>query len=326
MLCIHNTHTDPAFNIAAEEYFLKDRTEDFFLLWRSQRSIIVGKHQNTYAEINLDFVRRHNIAVLRRLTGGGTVFHDPGNINYTFIRNVPPGTGIDFERYTRPILDILQGLGVEARLTGRSDLTIGGFKFSGNAQYIYRNKVLHHGTMLFSAKILDLSEALKVVPSRYEDKAIQSKRSQVTNIQEHLSEPIGILEFIDRVMDHVVSSDPAADAYEFSRHDTVNINRYREEKYSTWEWNFGSSPPYSFSRTGQVDGKKVEIRLSVKGGRILTINLKGELISQDTASFLAQALMDKLHKPEVVLEVLQRLPSDIRMGRDTMEQVARLMF
>lgn len=150
-LCINQPNSDPYFNLAAEEYFLKNFQEDFFMLWRSWPSVVVGKHQNALAEINHEFVRLHQIPVARRLSGGGTVFHDPGNVNFTFIRNVANISEVNFKIFTIPVIEALKKLGVEAYTTGRNDLLIDGKKISGNAEHVHRNRVLHHGTLLFDS-------------------------------------------------------------------------------------------------------------------------------------------------------------------------------
>ena len=165
MLIIRRHNTDPWFNLATEEFVLKNFDEDTFMLWRNAPSIIVGKHQNTLAEINLDYVKKNNIKVVRRLSGGGAVFHDLGNINFTFIKTGENGNLIDFKKYTEPILEVLLKMGINARFEGRNDLTIEGKKFSGNAEHIWKNRVLHHGTLLFSSHMANLSEALNADPA-----------------------------------------------------------------------------------------------------------------------------------------------------------------
>ncbi len=326
MLCIHNVNTEPAYNLAVEEYLLKDRQENFFMLWRSKPSIIVGKHQNANAEINLDFARKHNIIVLRRLSGGGTVFHDLGNLNFTFIQNVAPGTGIDFRRYTQPILEVLQSLGVDARFEGRNDLRVNGLKFSGNAQYIYRDRVLHHGTLLFSSQITDLSAALKVDPLRYSDKAIKSVRSQVTNITDHLQQPMEVLDFVELVMDHIISTHDSAKRYELTAEDISVIQRYQREKYETWEWNFGSSPQYSFRKAGRIARGEVEIKFNVEKGCILDLQIAGDFLTPKVISVVEKSLTGVPHEHDAILHALEQIAPDEFIPDVSANELVNLLF
>ena len=247
MLYIYNKNTNPYFNLAAEEYVLKEFQEECFMLWRNEPSIIVGKNQNTLAEINLDYVRQHKIPVVRRLSGGGAVFHDLGNLNFTFIVNEDVSSFSDFRRFTQPIIDVLRKLSINAEFSGRNDITIDGKKISGNAQYYYKNRILHHGTLLFSSSITDLSAALKVRPVKFEDKGVKSVSKRVTNISEHLKEPITIEQFIDLIMNHIREQTRGSEMYEFTQEDIEKIEKLVREKYSTWEWNFGTSPDYKDS-------------------------------------------------------------------------------
>ena len=191
MLCIYNKNTNPYFNLACEEYILKEFNEECFMLWRNSPCIVVGKNQNTLSEINKDYVDKNNITIVRRLSGGGAVFHDLGNINFTFISNQKE-TFNDFKRFTVPIIDALKQLNVNAEFSGRNDLTIDGKKFSGNAQYCYKNRVLHHGTLLFSANVKDISQSLNVKEKKFEGKAVKSVKSRVTNISSHLKSPMKV--------------------------------------------------------------------------------------------------------------------------------------
>ena len=196
MLLIYNEKTNPYFNLAMEEYFLKNTNEDLFLLWRNESAIVVGKNQNTLSEINYEYIKEHDIKVVRRQSGGGAVFHDLGNLCFTFIA-CNNNSFSDFKRFTMPIVEALKGLGINAEFSGRNDLLIDGQKFSGNAQYNYQNKVMHHGTLLFSSEINDVSAALKVKPIKFEGKSVKSVKSRVTNISEHLKQPMTVLEFKD---------------------------------------------------------------------------------------------------------------------------------
>src|SRR5699024_1426271 len=164
MLCIYHESTDPYFNVATDEYILKYLQEDCFMLWRNDNAIIIGQYQNALAEINYDYVKAHDIKVVRRLSGGGAVYHDLGNLNFSFTKSGKDSNLSDFEKFTRPIVEVLQSFGVNAQFEGKNDITIDGKKISGNAAHIYKNKILHHGTLLFSSEMRNVAEALKINP------------------------------------------------------------------------------------------------------------------------------------------------------------------
>ena len=304
MLCIRHPETDPYFNLAAEEYVLKNFTDDCFMLWRNDASIIVGKHQNTLAEINIDYVKDKKIKVVRRLSGGGAVFHDPGNLNFTFIMNGEDGNLVDFRKFTQPILEVLQKLHVEAKFEGRNDLTIEGKKFSGNAEHVWRKRVLHHGTLLFSSVMTDLSQALKVNPLKFKDKAVQSVRSRVTNISDHLTRKMDISHFSNLIMEHIVESYPQSQPYEYSASDIAEINRLKDGKYSTWEWNFGYSPEYKFEKLIRTKGGNLEFHLNVEKGIIHDIKIFGDFFHRYDIDIIEKVLTGVRHDPDDIRKSL----------------------
>ena len=275
MRCYVHTETDPAFNLATEEYLLKHTDEDCFMLWRNHNAIIVGKNQNTLSEINPDFVERHGIRVIRRITGGGAVYHDLGNINFTFIKVNGDKLDIDFVAYTRPILDYLNRIEVPAVLDGRNDLTVNGLKISGNAQHVHKNRVLHHGTLLFDVDLAMLAAVLLVDPEKYTDKAVQSIRSRVTNIREHLPAPMAVETFMDDLSTHII------DAYDGQKRqlapaDRAAIDDLADRKYRRWAWNFGTSPDYNFRKSTRTPGGTIDVRMDVKEGTIHSIRIFGD--------------------------------------------------
>ena len=280
MLLIYNEKTNPYFNLAMEEYFLKNTKEDLFLLWRNQSAIIVGKNQNTLSEINYEYVKEHDIKVVRRQSGGGAVFHDLGNICFTFIA-CNNNHFSDFKRFTMPIVDALKGLGVNAEFSGRNDLLIDGQKFSGNAQYNYKDRVMHHGTLLFSSEINDVSAALKVKPIKFEGKSVKSVKSRVTNISEHLKEPMTVLEFKDYLMDFIAKTDKDSKMYTMTDEDIANIEKLVKEKYSTWEWNYGNSPKFALSNELKYPGGNVEFNLNVENVSFIEEKLTGVKHSEE---------------------------------------------
>ncbi len=326
MICIRRTETDPYFNIAAEEYVLHEFTDDCFMLWRNEPSVIVGKHQNTLAEINYDFVAQNKIKVVRRISGGGAVFHDLGNINFTFIMNGQPGQLVDFRKFTQPIIDVLATLDIEAKFEGRNDLTIDGKKFSGNAEHVFKNRVLHHGTLLYRSTINNLAGALNVDPDKFRDKAIKSVRSRVTNISEHLKEALEIEDFISLVMNHILEMYPNAELYQFSDQDRKIIQQMVQTKYGTWDWNYGYSPKYNFKKSIRTNGGKVEFNFDVKDGIIEKANIYGDFFSRANIHDLEQALIGIPHREKEVLKVLGSFEIGTYFKNITLEELIPALF
>jgi len=294
MLCILIQNTDPFFCLAAEEYLLKNYSDDIFMLWQSNDTVVVGKHQNALAEINYRFVRENNITVARRISGGGTVFHDSGNVNFSFIKNVKSPAEISFTQFTAPVVNALGRLGIEATTSGRNDLLVNGLKISGNAEHVYKNRVLHHGTLLFSSDLGNLGQALKVVPGKYESKAVQSNRSPVANISQFLKSPMTKEEFMRFLLD-VQLENPENRFYLLNDNDTLEIEKLKSEKFSTWEWNFGYSPRYSFSNETKMKEKWMNINLQVEKGIISGVTISGPFFSEMERRTLQHSLRGKKH-------------------------------
>lgn len=326
MRCIYYPFTDPYLNLATEEYLLKNFTDEFFTLWRNDNAVIVGKHQNSLAEINLQYVRENKIKVVRRLSGGGTVFHDLGNLNFTFIMNGQSNQLVDFHKYTEPILDVLLKLDIDAKFEGRNDLTIEGKKFSGNAEHVYRNRILHHGTLLFASEMADLTGALNVDPMKFTDKAVKSVRSRVTNISGHLKSPLTIMEFKDMIMAHIMEMYPDAVMYEFSEEDIAAITKLADEKYSTWEWNFGYSPKYNLQKFIKTEGGKIEFDLDVDAGIIRNIKIFGDFFNTRDTEEIEDLLRGCRHDKDAVTHRLRDIPIGEYFTRVSAEEFIAGLF
>lgn len=326
MLYINHEYTDPYFNHAVEEYFLKNFNDECFILWQNIPSILVGKNQNTFAEINLDYVKEHDIPVVRRLSGGGTIFGDLGNVYFTFISNNSDDTFADFKRFTIPVLNALNKLSINAEFSGRNDLTIDGKKFSGNAQYKYKNRVLHHGSLLFSSNMTDLTAALKVRPLKFQDKSVKSVASRVTNISDHLKMPMDVLNFKDFLMDTIIESLHEGVRYELTENDLYHINKISKEKFSTWEWNYGSSPKYSFVSEKKFLGGTVEVNLNVNKGIIKDIKIFGDFFGEKEIKDIETALIGIKHSEECIISVLSNFNFENYMTNITAENLIEVMF
>ena len=304
MLCIHIKNRDPFFCLAAEEYLLKNFSDDIFMLWQSENTIVIGKHQNLLAEINYPFVRQNHIIVARRISGGGTVFHDSGNVNFTFIKNVRSPAEISFKMFTKPVVEALSRLGIEATTSGRNDLLIEGKKISGNAEHVFKNRVLHHGTLLFDSDLKNLGQAINVVPGKYESKAVQSNRSQVANISSFLKNKMKIQDFIQFLIDVQLEKDGNL-GYNLKENETEEIEMLSQEKFTTWDWNFGYSPKYSFRNEVILNGKNLIVQMDVQKGIIEECKISGNFYSDQTATELGVLIKNRRHWFDDVKMVLK---------------------
>ncbi|WP_423129740.1 lipoate--protein ligase [Gaoshiqia sp. Z1-71] len=310
VLCIQLNEPDPYFNLATEEYLLKQFHDDIFMLWRSDYSVVVGKHQNALAEINHRYVRENNIKIARRLSGGGTVFHDPGNLNFTFIKNVERLEEVNFKIFTRPVLAVLRKLGLDAYTTGRNDLLIDGKKISGNAEHVYKNRVLHHGTLLFDSHLEKLKKALNVDLSRFEDKAVQSYRSPVTNIADYLSPRMKVEEFAAFVFETIAQSYADPIIKELNQDDRKAIRELRDEKYAQWDWIYGYSPRYKYRNELTSGRGKIAFTLQVEKGKIKESLWEGAILS-DLAGLVARELKGLNHSLEDLDPALSALKEEL---------------
>ncbi len=326
MLCIYHESTDPYFNVATDEYILKHIDEDCFMLWRNDNAIIIGKYQNTLSEINYDYVKEHHIAIVRRISGGGAVYHDLGNLNFSFTKTGKNTNLSNFEEFTRPIVEVIRQLGADARFEGKNDLMIDGMKIAGNAAHIYKNKILHHGCLLYSSEMRNVSEALKINPVKYIDKAVKSVPKRVTNISEHLKEPLSIEKFTDKIMEYVLATFPAARLYEFTEEDKKQIQKLRDEKYATRKWNYGKSPDYNFKKAIRTKGGLLEMNLEVKKGVIEKTKIFGDFFSEKGIAEIEKALTDIAHEEGAIRKVLSEFDIDKHFKNITADNIVTAMF
>lgn len=312
--------TDPSFNLAFEEHLFNNLTPDhpgWFLLWRNRPSIIVGRHQNTLEEINPQFVEKYNLDVIRRMTGGGAVFHDLGNINYSFLHNAEEGEKIDFPRYLAPIIEALASIGVKAEHSSRNDITVDGKKISGTAQTRKGRKVLHHGTMLVELNIDMLEAALTGAPDKYVSKGISSVRSRVANLSETWPQGTTFEQMEQAFLSHCSSAKA-----ELQQADLEAAEALAKEKYRTWDWNYGRSPEYTSKERERFPWGAVELRLQVKKGVILDSHISGDFFALKDLSDVTERLKGIRHTPEAISAALGDLNlGDYFTGCDAQEQL-----
>ena len=324
---ISKTH-DTAFNIALEEYCFKNlKDEDeIFLLWINEPSIIVGKYQNTIEEINTEYTREKGIHVIRRISGGGAVYHDLNNLNYTIISNRDKGQeGFNFKEFSKPIIETLAELGVKAEFTGRNDLEIDGQKFCGNAQAYIKDRVMHHGCLLFNVDFSALGNALKVSKDKIESKGVKSVRSRVTNILPHLKTPITVEEFGDKIMEYMKKQYPDMKEYVFSKEELDYIAKRAEIKRS-WEWNYGESPEFNITRGKRFKNGKIQIFATVENSRIKNIKFYGDFFGKnEDLSEVENLLKDVKYTREDVKEKLETVDIGEYFSKFTVDEVVEVI-
>ncbi len=305
--CYYIDSLDPYFNLATEEYLLKNIHDDIFMLWRDESSIVVGKHQNALAEINHSYVKEKNLKVARRLSGGGTVFHDLGNINFTFIRKIENIEKLNYDIFLDDVKTALKALGLNVYNSHRDDLMIDNFKISGNAQHVQKNKVLHHGTLLFNSELKSLRDALAVNLERFEHKAVQSNRSTVANIIDFLQKPMSSTEFAQYMFNALSQLMPNPIFSKITSCDKLQIQQLRREKYRNWDWIYGYSPKYVYRNKDKESG--FEFQFNIQKGRV--VNSQWLYFSIDLAGKMNEALDGVRHEYDEFFRELKKIRPQI---------------
>ena len=321
MLCIINDRMDPAFNLAAEEYLLNIVREPAFMLWRSRPSVIIGRNQNPYRQADIVFLDRINIPVVRRISGGGAVYHDPGNINFTVIRPTGDRLTVDYRTPLQPIRRFLKRMGLAAEFDGTSGLSLHGKKISGNAQHVRKGMALHHGTLLYEADLDMLSNALqRSANGRYRDRSVDSVRRPVVNLRPLMPRDLPAHVFMQQLMADIQSTNGGRRAC-LSSADEAEIEDLARSKYRTWQWNFGRSPQYRFVNTARLDRVPVRIQLRVDSGIIRSARITGDLLSEKFTNGLGWQLEGCRHHRQDVEEALKKMdwPADLNaVGRSSL--------
>lgn len=301
MFCIDLTATDPFFNLAVDEYLLRNKKEEYLVLSINSPAVIIGKHQNAHREADTRYITKNNIPVIRRISGGGAVFHDSGNLNFSFISNSKPGKQVDFRKYTQPVIEFLASTGVEAKFEGKNDLKVNGLKISGNAEHVWRNRVLHHGTLLFDSHLDVLKKSLRKDYSCYLSRAVASNPSPVTNLKDCPISVKNITELKSKMLEYYLNQDSGNSEINLSINEIAEINKLADSRYRTWEWNYAYGPSYQFKKDFKIRENSISLILSVKNGLIEECNIKGP----DELTGFARKLIGCRHMPEDILSVFK---------------------
>ncbi|MBQ1375107.1 MAG: lipoate--protein ligase [Clostridia bacterium] len=328
MIYIENTSVDPYYNMACDEYILKnmDFGEDILTLWRNDNAIIIGKNQNAFEEVNAAYVDEHGIKVCRRVTGGGAVYHDLNNLNFSLFIDLKDSSKLDdLNFFVLPVVKALSELGVNAEVKGRNDITIDGRKFSGLAQRIHKDKLLFHGTLMFDVDVTILSKCLNVKPGKLQSKGHKSVRSRVTNIKEYIKDDVDVLGFKEILKKQLFEGQEYKE-YVLTDEDKANIQKIRDEKFATWEWNYGESPESNFKNAERFKGGEVDVRMMLEDGKIQKIRFYGDFLSTDDLDALIRALEEQRYDIETVDKILSSMDLRPFFGAITKDEIMHVMF
>lgn len=322
--------TDPMVNLAIEEYILENfgETDSYLLFYINQPSIIIGRNQNTIEEINTNYVEENNIKVVRRLSGGGAVYHDEQNLNFSFITKDDGDSFQNFKKFTQPIVDALNDKGVAAEMQGRNDIVVDGRKISGNAMFSTKGRLFSHGTLMLNSAVEELTKALKVNKLKIESKGIKSVRSRVANINEFLEEELTIEEFKEMILKHVFDVEDVKDVPEYvlTQEDWDNIHEISKNRYQDWQWNYGKSPAFNIQESHKFPAGLVDVRLNVKNGIIEDATIFGDFFGVGNIADLEQKIIGLRHDRNAIEEALEDFPVSHYLGRITKEDFINLIY
>lgn len=326
MVYLETGSTDPYYNLAFEDYVLTNRREgDYLILWQNDNTIVIGRNQNTEAEINRHVVEERGIRVVRRQTGGGAVYHDLGNLNYSFITDSGELETLSFKQFTEPVVRALRALGADAEASGRNDILISGRKVSGTAQRVLKNRVLHHGTLLYDSDPQAVADALNVDPEKFRDKASKSVRSRIGNIRDYIRDPqMSLSEFWAYLKTALAESQVVPG--DLTDVEKEAIRTLRDEKYVTWDWNFGASPAFDMRRKRRFSGGGLEVLAQVDKGYIQALTFYGDFLATEPLEPVTESLVGCAFTKEAVGSILDTCNLKTAFGGITKEEILQTIF
>ncbi|PFW73983.1 lipoate--protein ligase [Priestia aryabhattai] len=329
MLFIDNQKNyDPRINLAIEEYALKhlDINETYLLFYINEPSIIIGKNQNTIEEINTKYVEDQHIHVVRRLSGGGAVYHDKGNLNFSFITKDDGNSFHNFKKFTEPVVEALKKLGVNAELSGRNDLMAEGRKISGNAQFSTKGRMFSHGTLLFDSEIENVVSALKVKKDKIESKGIKSIRNRVANISEFLEQKVTVEEFREMLLRYIFEGEENITEYKLTEKDWETIHQISKERYQSWDWNYGKSPKFNLQHSHRFPVGQIDVRLEVNKGKIDACTIYGDFFGVGDVQEVQEKLTGVRYEKASIEQALEDIDIPHYFGNITKEELVELIY
>lgn len=319
---------DPSINLALEEYALRnfDMGKDYLLFYINEPSIIIGRNQNTLEEINYGYTEDNGIQVVRRMSGGGAVYHDFGNLNFSFMTNHDVKSLNNFLKFTAPVIKVLNEMGVPANLKGRNDIVADDKKISGNAQFSTGKRMFHHGTLLLNSDLGEVANALNVKMSKIQSNGHKSVRSRVANISEFLSEKMDIKEFRQRILMGLYEERENFTTYKLSAEDWEGVNKLRDEKYATWEWNYGSSPKFNIKRTKRFPIGEIDLRINVERGNITEFKIYGDFFGKEPVEVLEDLIKNSRYEKNAITALLEPIVIEEFFGALEKDDFRDLIF
>ena len=319
---------DPKINLAIEEHVVRnlDKESEHFLFYINEPSIIIGRNQNTLEEINHEYVDEKGIHVVRRLSGGGAVYHDHGNLNFSFVTPYDKSKLHNFKKFNGPIIDVLNEMGIPAEMSGRKDIIANERKISGNAQFSTSGRMFSHGTLLFNSQLEEVVNALNVKMTKIQSKGHKSVRSRVANISEFLGEELTVEEFKQRIIKGLFNADEPTETYKLTDKDWEEIEKLAAERYTKWSWNFGRSPKFNIQRTRRFDAGEIDMRLDVEKGYISNIKIYGDFFGKEPIEELENALKGVRYAPADLESALDRIDISEFFGNVPRDQFQQLLY
>lgn len=320
--------TDPSINLAIEEYCLRnlEGDKDYLLFYINEPSIIIGRNQNTLEEINHEYVEQKGIHVIRRISGGGAVYHDYGNLNFSFMTDYSFESLNNFKKFTAPVIKALNNMGIAAELKGRNDIVVDDRKISGNAQFSSGKRMFSHGTLLFDSELSEVANALNVKMSKIESKGHKSVRSRVANISEFMSEKIDIQTFRANILKSLYEEREEFETYHLTENEWEGVYKLRDEKYSNWDWNYGHSPRFNIKRTKRFSIGEIDLRIYVEKGIIKEFKVYGDFFGKEPIENFENIFLEKKYDHQLVLDILSSVEINLYFGDLDKTELADLIY